>query len=288
MTERPVVVLGMHRSGTSVLTGALHELGLPLCAVPDLYQAADNPHGHFESRTVIAANDWLLARHGGTWSRPPLVGPDALSPPDMRVLERLRHVFDLTHPASGWLLKDPRLCLTLPAWRHAWASEPVVVMSLRAPGLVARSLQRRDGFSWERSVALWEWYVAGQFTSVAGLQDVLAVHHADMVTDPYECLRTLANELSERDVQLDTTRLREAATTVRPVDARTESIADGPMTRLADLWGDLSVVRGSIDPSRSAFTVSDETQKELARLLGPAPVRWARRMRHRRPPASPA
>ena len=77
-----VVVLGMHRSGTSILTRALQDHG---CALSSELLGANpsNPSGHWESSVAIAINDKLLADLGRSWDDlrelPPawMQGPEA-------------------------------------------------------------------------------------------------------------------------------------------------------------------------------------------------------------------
>src|SRR5215467_6029736 len=61
-----LVVLGMHRSGTSALTGMLHHLGVTL---GDRLMAAtlDNPRGYWEHRDVVAAHERLMTALGWGW-----------------------------------------------------------------------------------------------------------------------------------------------------------------------------------------------------------------------------
>ena len=69
MTPPTLVVLGMHRSGTSSVTGALTLAGAtpPLTLMPP---KPDNPTGFWESERVAAFNDGLLARMGAEWHTP--------------------------------------------------------------------------------------------------------------------------------------------------------------------------------------------------------------------------
>ena len=68
----PVLVLGMHRSGTSAATRLVGFAGLPLEATTDLMPAASsNPKGFWESEGLRRCNDRLLAALGGDWSAPP-------------------------------------------------------------------------------------------------------------------------------------------------------------------------------------------------------------------------
>ena len=62
-----LVVLGMHRSGTSALAGVLSKTGydLPKNLLPASF---DNPKGYFESKEIIALNDDLFAEMGAVWS----------------------------------------------------------------------------------------------------------------------------------------------------------------------------------------------------------------------------
>ncbi len=67
---RSVVVLGMHRSGTSVLTRVINLLGLQLCREDDIYTAPDNPTGHWESVSLVAFNNRLIDVLGGKPAAP--------------------------------------------------------------------------------------------------------------------------------------------------------------------------------------------------------------------------
>ena len=59
---RNVVILGMHRSGTSMVAGALATAGL-YAGEPDelLADQSDNPHGFWERRDVVSLNDAILS-----------------------------------------------------------------------------------------------------------------------------------------------------------------------------------------------------------------------------------
>ena len=66
-----LVVLGMHRSGTSLLGGLLVRCGLFVGARRDLIWGADpndNKKGFFERSDVVLQNDWLLRDQKAHWS----------------------------------------------------------------------------------------------------------------------------------------------------------------------------------------------------------------------------
>ena len=160
--RRVLVVLGMHRGGTSAVAGMLQRLGVDFG--PRLMPAnADNPAGYYEHNDVVNLHDRFLGRLGAAWDDPfpPAFEPSSwseLAPapglPTYRqeLLSILKRDFsgeDGRPPAPLWGLKDPRLCLLLPWWEPLWTeldSEPRFILVLRGPEAVAASLGRRDGF----------------------------------------------------------------------------------------------------------------------------------------------
>lgn len=153
MTGRPpVIVVGMHRSGTSILTRLLDDLGLFVGRDVD---------GHHESRHFQWINKWMLRETGFTWDRPE--GIEALEDRDDVVAPLADHADFLLASARsasylGWLRylrtgspaglsspwgwKDPRTSLLLPVWRRLFPEARVV--HIRRHGVdVAASLRRR-------------------------------------------------------------------------------------------------------------------------------------------------
>ena len=66
-----VLVIGMHRSGTSVLAAATSTLGLSTGRGQMMSSHADNPVGFWEVQALTTINEKLLAALGGNWRRPP-------------------------------------------------------------------------------------------------------------------------------------------------------------------------------------------------------------------------
>src|SRR6266581_4628774 len=90
VAEQTVVcVLGMHRSGTSVVTRILNTLGVDLGPEETLMKpTGDNAGGYWEQQRIVDLNDDVLARLGGTWDDPPPITPEALAGPDFADLRR--------------------------------------------------------------------------------------------------------------------------------------------------------------------------------------------------------
>lgn len=179
-----VLVVGMHRSGTSATTRVLNLLGYALPATL-LQSAEDNPRGHWESAAVMHFNDELLAAAGSSWHDwiPHDTGsPDVL--PDASFVARGRSLMcEEFGSAVRLVLKDPRLCRVMPTWLKilgAEAIEPKIVLPVRNPLAVAQSLAHRNAFNEMSGMLLWlrnildaENATRGQARAFANYEDLL-------------------------------------------------------------------------------------------------------------------
>ena len=145
-------VLGMHRSGTSMLTGSLQEKGLEL---GDVNEAADfNKKGNRENPVVRDIHDRVLARSGGAWDDVPA---EIVWPPGP--LQRLRTFIESMNARyDRWGFKDPRTVLVLDGWRRLVPEGLACVGVYRHPRSVARSLANRLPMPVDQGIALWRAY----------------------------------------------------------------------------------------------------------------------------------
>lgn len=155
-----IIVLGMHRSGTSAIAGCLGLLGVKLG--DDLIPAHPeiNAKGHWEHREAVALNDRLLASMARTWHDERLLPAGWSKTPEANAIaEEIASFLKREFTNSPlWGLKDPRLCRVLPIWIKAIVGNgaaPFFVLALRSPEEVAQSLARRDGIPKERAYLLW-------------------------------------------------------------------------------------------------------------------------------------
>jgi hypothetical protein len=145
--EAPLLILGGHRSGTSLVSGLLWHAGLHL---GDLLPAGpDNPRGFYESVDVLAAHQALLAAQERDWTCPPH-RLDALAC-DLVPLAAV--VQQLSAADRPWGVKDPRLLFLLPAWLEIVPAVRLIGV-LRHPAAVAASLTARNGFAPEAARAI--------------------------------------------------------------------------------------------------------------------------------------
>lgn len=148
-----LIVLGMHRSGTSFLTGSLQLAGLDL----GKHSTADkyNPRGNRENADIVAFHNDVLAARGAAWNAPP--DRDILWSGDEQDRARaLLAAYDRTGP---WGFKDPRSLLMLPAWAGLCPDARFVGI-FRNPVAVARSLVARFKMPEAQALLLWQHYNA--------------------------------------------------------------------------------------------------------------------------------
>lgn len=179
----PVCVLGMHRSGTSLTARILDLLGIAL-GPRDTMLAADpddNARGYWEQSAVMALNDDVLAKLGGSAPEPPPAAPGWERSDELEPLRRRADTLlaDLFTGETRWGWKDPRTSLTLPFWRQL--VEPShYVLCVRHPMEVVASLHRRHGdpspAATERSLTLWLRYNQDALVNTAGRRRLLVLH----------------------------------------------------------------------------------------------------------------
>ena len=157
--RRIICVVGMHRSGTSMITRLLNMCGLELGPANRLLKPDKaNPLGHFEHRGFLDLDRKLLKHFHATWYNPPDLPlkweHDASVVPLLRQARALAASFPEGRP-WGW--KEPRACLFLPFWQLAIPGMKFLIC-LRSPLEVAKSLQTRNHMGIEHGAWLWYLY----------------------------------------------------------------------------------------------------------------------------------
>ena len=137
-----IIVLGMHRSGSSIIGGILHSLGVDMG--DDAFgSTAYNPTGHFEDKLTVKINNQLLNEAGGSWSDPP---------DRSKIIEhgisQVDHIKEITSQRIGDFIgyKDPRMALTMDLWLP-YLVNPICILCKRDELEIAQSLRTRNGFS---------------------------------------------------------------------------------------------------------------------------------------------
>ena len=195
-----LLVLGVHRSGTSATARMLECLG----AVPSKnlhHSLPNNPTGYFEDFDVERFNEYeLLPALGAHWHDvAPLDWTRLTTQARSALLQRAKGIIDRNYNQKNSLsiLKEPRLGILLPFWIEVLESagfEVRVVCTVRDPMSVARSLQLRDGFSITHGVML---YTSNWLTTLSELNNVPTSYLSfdSIFDDARSVLERLAREL---------------------------------------------------------------------------------------------
>jgi glycosyltransferase involved in cell wall biosynthesis len=197
----PICVLGSSRSGTSLTARLLNLAGVYLGPEEELLgedrrqlagegeevlakAAHSNPGGHWEHYRLMRINERILRAFGGTWREPPPLPRGWQSSAELDDLrEEARELLVQSfagHELWGW--KDPRISLTLSFWQGLLPSMRYVVC-MRNPLDVAASLERRDGLTIERGLALWRAYAGAALAGTAGRLRLLVAYES-FFSDP--------------------------------------------------------------------------------------------------------
>ncbi len=187
-------IIGMHRSGTSLVGRLTNLLGADLGPEEELMAPKpDNPAGFWENRKVSALHDDLLARLGGRWDRPPFLEDGWESAADLEEFRlRARAILDSSYGGRGlaaW--KDPRGSFLLPFWQN-FCTIDGTLMVVREPTEVAASLGSRSGMDSETAAELWLRYVVAGWRAD---RRRMVLSYGDVLERPDESLTRLARFL---------------------------------------------------------------------------------------------
>lgn len=270
----PLVILGMQRSGTSALAGALARGGLSLGDESQfLPPDANNREGYFESRRLLQWCHQALAQYhlGSTdlarlpenWEDHPLAGS---------LVDRLKAVLlEEKGNSEHWGFKQPLLSLLTPILLRAFAEldwSPKFVVMVRDP----REIQKSEA-AWEfgvgsrqlapvgdRAVALWLSYTV---QALSGCQEFpfAVVRYEDLLSDPgslgrvFELLPNFHGSLEA------------AARHIRP-DLRRQVVLAGPLSQVEEARELEAWTRA---PDRSKLSSVLSGCEAWFRIMAPAP-----------------
>jgi hypothetical protein len=194
-----IIVLGVHRSGTSALTRVLNLLGAEL---PKHLMAAgpSNEKGHWESERLVVLHDELLAEAGSRWDDlspfPTTLGPERIAHYKAEIIRILAEEYG---DMPLVVVKDPRMCRLMPLWRgvlNQIGAQARFVIPFRNPLEVARSLEKRNGLPLPHGCLLWLRDLLDAEYETRGTRRVF-VHYHDLLIDPIRTANDIGSHLAE-------------------------------------------------------------------------------------------
>ncbi|MBP6242559.1 MAG: hypothetical protein KA361_00105 [Chromatiaceae bacterium] len=195
-----LIVLGMHRSGTSAVTRLINLMG-GYFGPEGISVGAniENPKGFWERRDVLDLDIDLLAAAQADWFRVGHFSLDAIPATALSHFhDKAREILLDLDAHRPWVLKEPRMCLLFPLWRELLEA-PICIYVHRQPIQIAQSLQTRNGFPLEFGLALWERYTLDALRGAAGLP-VILVKHEEIMRNPVAETQKLLEKLQSSGV----------------------------------------------------------------------------------------
>lgn len=202
--QQPIIVLGMHRSGTSLLAELIEKWG---AFGSDRFLAADhrNSQGYWEYEPLVHFNRRLLVSVQSQSFVPPsdqdeiTLTKRALEPEWRNEARQLVSAMELGQGA--WYWKDPRLAVTLAFWQQFW-DDPVYVIAVREPRDTALSLHKIYGLPLTAGYLLWQRYMSAALRYMAAEARRIFVKYELLLSDPLQQCRRLSGFL-EQHCRLD-------------------------------------------------------------------------------------
>lgn len=223
MKQKTIIVLGMHRSGTSALTNAIVNAGA-YAGSEDKLIAADNNNelGYFERYDVININDELLIKNVfreypkikkynchkknndfeglgwifGAWLQNKIQAEGL----EERIENYITNLISECPKNKDLIIKDPRMSLTFPIWKNK-LHKPVIILMVRHPSAVANSLWERDKFSKTLSYTIWFNYMKMIMANIKGTPTYL-VDYDQLIKDKEKTLRNVISWLNNNSFKL--------------------------------------------------------------------------------------
>lgn len=210
---KAICVLGMHRSGTSTVTRGLNLLGAYLGEENDLMKPLpENPEGFWERYDIYYLQNRILATMKRDWdATAPL--PEGwhrsaeISPLKEELVALVKEKFC---GKQLWAWKDPRTCLLLPLWKDVLAElgiELKILFVVRNPIDVARSLEKRNGFTLAKGLGIWFNHTITALKEAEGLDTVFLSYDSFLdswETDLKRCAAGLALKWPVDEISLQT------------------------------------------------------------------------------------
>ena len=190
-----ILVPGMHRSGTSALTGTLSLL--------DVYLGKDlmpgnlaNKKGYFENNTLFRINERLLYQINSSWDD---VFFHEAKPKSIKESDELKNTFiNEFEYVKVFAVKDPRLVYLFPLYEKILQELKInikIILPYRNPLEVATSLNRRDNMPMEKGMLLWAYnfLLAEKFTRD---YERVFVNFDELITNTAEVISQISSKLS--------------------------------------------------------------------------------------------
>lgn len=195
-----IVVLGMHRSGTSMLTAGLAHGGIHVgCEL--MGAGKGNIKGHWEDNDIVALNNRVLDELNIKWDTLGEINPQLLFDSKDSLIEEARALLrsKVNSADEVFAFKDPRTLRLFPFWRRVFEGIDASVhyiFGFRNPVDVCESLNKRDGKSYIYSQLLWLHHNLDSFSEIVESNSRLSfLDFYELCKSPTACISRIFEEI---------------------------------------------------------------------------------------------
>lgn len=190
LNKKLIVVLGMHRSGTSLITRSLKVLGVEL-GDHLLGSHPDNVKGFWEDIDIKELNQKMLESLGRTWHTVTWLDSQLITRQLQNYRLEAKTLLNKKIANVNYFgLKDPRLCLLLPFWQPIFevlGLDVKYIFIFRHPLSVAESLVKRNDIFLDKALYLWLLYNLSALSAVRK-KNVLFINYDEFLQSPRNSL----------------------------------------------------------------------------------------------------
>jgi hypothetical protein len=192
--DKQIIVLGMHRSGTSTIARILAELGVNM-GDQLLGATSSNPYGHYEDAEFFELNNRIFTDLGVDWNRPPT--SETLGKVSAELKEEARAL--ITAKSGLWGMKEPKTCFTIRIFGD-FLTNPYFIVITRKAEDIAKSLNVRNGMELTEGVALTDSYNQAISEYLGGLDSdrILRLNYEELIDEPYKNIHKVVSFLNIR------------------------------------------------------------------------------------------
>jgi hypothetical protein len=193
----PILIGGMHRSGTSLITSILRSCGLFIGKDIELMESNqyDNPKGYWEFLEIVGFTEELLKDFGGSWKDPsPFFDRNLFKHMEPQSIQAKNILEPLIQSHRVWGWKDPRVTITVPFWKNIFPNLKLIVC-LRNPLEVAFSLSKRiiSHVNFQKGLILWKDYyqILSNDLNLLSDRQIFVIHYESILKNPDEEIERL-------------------------------------------------------------------------------------------------
>jgi len=192
-----IVVLGFHRSGTSLMGSILDKIGFFYAdKINKLGPAADNPEGFYENKQILNLNDKILSLYKSDWNNPLGIYKSQEIKNSSKINFEIKKTIDYLNHHQIWFIKDPRMCLTFAHWKK-YIQDPIIINVERNEVEICQSLSTRNNFEFFKSLSLIHIYKSSTLQILKSQKKIIQINYNDLILNPLKELTKFFNSLKD-------------------------------------------------------------------------------------------